>query len=107
MARGTTLRNGTRKPPIPMIRVATPTESARRSEGQETMSATTSAIAPSAAAHRWYRLVVLLLGVALAAMTALTVYLAATRTTVTTQSTSPAPVGTSQGEACVRPAIPC
>ena len=72
------------------------------------MSITTSTTALPVAAHRWYQWVVLLLGVALAAMTALTVYLAATRTTaVTGQTTAPVPPGHSQGEPCFRQAVPC
>ena len=72
------------------------------------MSASTSTTAPPVAAHRWYQLVVLLLGVALAAMTAFAVYLAATRTAAATgQTTTPAPPSNSQGEPCFRQAVPC
>jgi drug/metabolite transporter (DMT)-like permease len=72
------------------------------------MSVTTSVTAPPVAAHHWHRLVILLLGVALAAMTALTVYLAATRTSAATgQTTSPTPPGTSQADPCYRQAVPC
>ena len=72
------------------------------------MSARTSVTAPPVAAHHWDRPVILLLGVALAAMIALTVYLAATRTRATTgQTTSPTPPGTSQADPCFRQAVPC
>jgi cytochrome c-type biogenesis protein CcmH/NrfG len=80
----------------------------RSPERQETMSATTSAAVPAGTTLHWYRLVVVLLAVALAAMTALTVYLAVARpTTAADPPASPAPLPTSQAHDCYKPAVPC
>jgi hypothetical protein len=59
-----------------------------------------------AASVRYYRLAVLVLGVALAAMIAVTVYLAV-RSPAADQATIPPPSGTSQVDQCFRPAVPC
>jgi hypothetical protein len=60
-----------------------------------------------AASVRYYRLAVLVLGVALAAMIAVTVYLAVRSNPAADQATIPPPSGTSQVDQCFRPAVPC
>jgi hypothetical protein len=61
-----------------------------------------------AAPLRYYRLAVLVLGLALAAMIAATVYLAVRSTPAADQATVPPPPGSSsQVDECFRPAVPC
>lgn len=74
------------------------------------MSAATQASLPSAGvAVRWYRLAVIVLGVALAAVTAVAVYLAVNNPT--TESPAPNPgtghSGTVAGHPCWQPQVPC
>ena len=65
--------------------------------------AATQASLPSRAAVRWYQLAVIVLGLALAAVTALAVYLAVSNPTVAPSGT-PGP-GTAQP--CWQPQVPC
>jgi hypothetical protein len=58
-------------------------------------------------ALRYYRLAVLVLGVALAAMIAATVYLAVRSNPAADQGTIPPPSGSSLVDQCFRPAVPC
>ena len=80
----------------------------RPSEGEQTLSAATQATASAVAAHRWYPLVVVVLSMLLAVMTAVSIYLAVTRPDAAAgQTSSPAPTGTSEAEPCFRQAVPC
>jgi hypothetical protein len=60
-----------------------------------------------AAALHYYRLAVLVLGLALAAMIAATVYLAVRSSPVADQGTILPSSGNSQVDRCFRPAVPC
>jgi hypothetical protein len=71
-----------------------------------TLEAAATSAAPRPAA-RGYRLVVLLLVVALAASIAVTIYLAATRPSSASDSVAPAPVPTGPVDTCFRPAVAC
>jgi hypothetical protein len=74
-----------------------------------TLETTLTPIPARTDALRYYRLAVLVLGVALAAMIAATVYLAVRSTPTTTpvgSSTSEVNPGTSPDQ-CFRPAVPC
>ena len=73
-----------------------------------TLETTSSSPTPTrATAVRYYQLAVLVLGVALAAMIAATVYLAAGTTPTTTAVPSGPDTGTSSVDQCFRPAVPC
>jgi hypothetical protein len=74
------------------------------------MSAATPVGLPSRVAVRWYQLAVLVLGVALAAMTALAVYFAVTNPTAVAIPAPGPGRGSSQTVAeqpCYQPQIPC
>jgi hypothetical protein len=69
------------------------------------MSAATQASLPSRVAVRWYQVAVMVLGLALAAVTALAIYLAV-------RDSSPTPIpagstGTVAEQPCYRPQVPC
>jgi hypothetical protein len=70
--------------------------------------AATPASLPSRAAVRWYQLAVIVLGVALAAVTALAVYLALNNpTAAAVPATGTVPAGTVAEQLCWQPQIPC
>jgi len=74
------------------------------------MSAATQASLPSRVAVRWYRLTIIVLGVALAAVTVLAVYLAVNNTTaaaVPTTTSEPGYSGTVDDHPCWQIRIPC
>jgi hypothetical protein len=82
------------------VSIATPTAA----------STTTQASLPSRAAVRWYQLAVLVLALALAAVTALAVYLAVHNPTVATvpaTSSGTNHSGTVAEQPCWQPQIPC
>jgi hypothetical protein len=66
-------------------------------------SSATEAGHPSRAAVRWYQLALLVLGVALAAVTALAVYLAVNNSTASPSPTS----GTVTEQTCWQPQVAC
>ena len=76
----------------------------------ETMSTATQAGLPARAAVRWYRVAVMVLGVALAAVTALAVYFAVNNPTA---AAIPAPnpetgySATVAEQPCYQPRVPC
>lgn len=80
---------------------------------QTTMSTATSTATPTATqaglpsrvAIRWYQLAVIVLGLALAVVTALAVYFAVDDSTVVPSSTSPSE--TVAEEPCWQPQVPC
>jgi hypothetical protein len=95
---------------------ATPGLSPVRSLGKpEIMSAAAQATPASSIILRWYRLAVVVLGVALTAAITLAVYLAVTRPATTSQAgsgpaTTVSPVSPAPGASqppCYRPHIPC
>jgi hypothetical protein len=70
----------------------------------------TQASLPSRVAVRWYQLAVIVLGVALAAVTALAVYLAVNNSTATAvpgSTSGPGYSGTSAEQPCWQPKVPC
>ena len=74
------------------------------------MSAATQVSLPSRVAVRWYQIAVLVLGVALAAVTALAVYFAVTNPTAAAiPSPNPGPgySETVADQPCYQPQIPC
>ena len=74
------------------------------------MSAATQISLPSRVAVRWYQFAVLILGLALAAVTALAVYLAVNDSAATARPAgSPATVdtGTVADHPCYQPQVPC
>jgi hypothetical protein len=66
--------------------------------------AATQASLPSRAAVRWYQLAVIVLGLALAAVTALAIYLAVNHSTTTSETVHPGPV---TGQPCWQSHVPC
>ena len=71
-------------------------------------TAPTPTTSTRAGALRYYRLAVLVLGLALAAMIAATVYLAVRSNPAADQSTIPSTsFDSSQVDQCFRPAVPC
>ena len=64
----------------------------------------TQASLPSRAAVRWYQLAVIVLGLALAAVTALAIYFAVNHSTATSGSVHPGPV---IEQPCWQPQVPC
>jgi hypothetical protein len=70
----------------------------------------TQASLPSRAAVRWYRLAVIVLGLALAAVTALAIYLAVNHSTATASPTGTPGIihsGTVAEHPCFQPRVPC
>jgi hypothetical protein len=78
------------------VSIATPTATAT--------PATTQASLPSRAAVRWYQLAVIVLGLALAAVTGLAIYLAVNHSTAVSETVHPGPV---TGQPCWQPQVPC
>jgi hypothetical protein len=76
------------------VSIATPTAT----------QAATQASLPSRTALRWYQLAVIVLGLALAAVTALAIYLAVNHFTAASGTVHPGP-GTEQP--CWQPQVPC
>ena len=66
--------------------------------------AATQASLPSRAAVRWYQIAVIVLGVALAGVTALAIYLAVNHSTGTSGTVHLGPVS---GQPCWRSQVPC
>lgn len=69
------------------------------------MSAAVQASLPSRVAVRWYQVAVMVLGLALAAVTALAIYLAVRDTTPTPIPASDS--GTVAEQTCYKPQVPC
>ena len=67
-----------------------------------TTQAATQASLPSRAAVRWYQLAVIVLGLALAAVTALAVFLA-----VNNPTAAPSVPGPGTAQPCWQPQVPC
>jgi hypothetical protein len=76
------------------VSIATPTAT----------QAATQANLPSRAAVRWYQLTVIVLGLVLAAVTALAIYLAVNHSTATSGTVHP---GTVTGQPCWKSQVPC
>jgi hypothetical protein len=76
------------------VSIATPTATATA----------TQASLPSRAAVRWYQLAVIVLGLALAAVTALAIYLAVDHSTATSGTVHSGPVA---GQPCWQAQVPC
>jgi hypothetical protein len=68
--------------------------------------AATQASLPSRAAVRWYQLAVIVLGLALAAVTALAIYLAVNHSTPSLTGTS-GHAGAVTEQPCFQPRVPC
>lgn len=74
------------------------------------MSAATQASLPARVAVRWYQVAVLVLGVALAAVTALAVYFAVTNPTaaaIPASNSGTSSAGAVAEQPCYQPQIPC
>jgi hypothetical protein len=69
--------------------------------------AMTPAGLPSRAVVRWYQLAMIVLGLALAAVTALAVYLAVNNPTAAVPATGIVPAGTVAVQPCWQPQVPC
>ena len=69
----------------------------------------TQASRPSRAAVRWYQFAVIVLGLALAAVTALAIYLAVNHSTATASPGTSGTVhsGTVAEQTCYQPRVPC
>ena len=78
--------------------IATPTAT------QAATRTATQASLPVRAAVRWYQLAVIVLGLALAAVTALAIYLAVNHSTATCGTVHPGPV---PGQPCWQSQVPC
>jgi hypothetical protein len=78
------------------VSIATPTATAT--------PAATQASLPTRAAVRWYQLAVIVLGLALAAVTALAIYLAVNHSTASSGTVSRGPVAELP---CWQPQVPC
>jgi hypothetical protein len=84
------------------VSIATPT--ATPAATQAATQAATPASVLSRAAVRWYQLAVIVLGLALAAVTALAIYLAVNHSTAVSETVHPGPV---TGQPCWQPQVPC
>jgi hypothetical protein len=90
--------------------VPTATSTATQAATQAATEAATQASLPSRVVVRWYQLAVIVLGLALAAVTALAIYLAVNHSTVTASPTGTSGTvhsGTVAEHPCFQPRVPC
>jgi hypothetical protein len=79
------------------------------STATSTAPLTATQASPARPAVRWYQFTVLVLGLALAAVTALAIYLAVNHSTATASPGTSGTVhsGTVAGQTCYQPGVPC